>query len=314
MHKLSFSDFSLNFFYTSPKIIKKFHVQNKNWHFYVFDVLKSSFDLSRVTKEYTRHYVNYNSSYLNYFFVEQKNLKKLLKYWTKFFQKKKKTNLTLMSLKTIIKFNCLYESFFNIFYERRKTFNVFFHKHFLYTSLLKVFLKNFEESTLKYSFQIKVNDLNQTTPLFLLKLNISKRQFFATQLDYKLTCLQNYSCGVILKKLKIIDKKYLKKSHEFWFTFLKITKSKFTENKKKLKKTINFFIKGHLKYFIKILLYLFKLNFMKYCCYIILQFSLTFCLHKYKKIKAIKRKLTKKYLKINGAQNIELRRLKNQLY
>lgn len=120
-----------------------------------------------------------------------------------------------MSLKTITRFNYLYESFFSIFYERRKIFNVFFHKYFLYISLLKVFFKNFEGSILKYSFQTKVNDLNQTTPLFSLKLNISKRQLFATQLDYKLTCLQNYSCGVILKKLKIIDKKYLKKSREF---------------------------------------------------------------------------------------------------
>lgn len=135
-----------------------------------------------------------------------------------------------------------------------------------------------------------------------LVVDLAKKQMFITILSFTVQCLWNCSTGIVLKSLSLELKKYLKKQYNFWLIFLKAMAPKLLSFLAYKNNVI--IIKGQHKKFIKLLVTLWKINVLNQYNYIALRFNLPFTKKKVKIVKAIKRKLTKKFVKLNFLNNV----------
>lgn len=291
---------------------------NKNkffWKLQFSALLNQYFINSKNTKQKINLYIAKNIKNLSYYSLGEESFEKIYHRWLKKgFKKLKKKN----DLFFTILFKNIQIFFFNdVRYSLLNIFSQFIFNE--YTFILKyniiADINNFiQKITNLYIYKINsiTNMYKQNIDLLnkILQINLTGTQIFTALINNKMFCEWTCSTGLVLKKLNMYDKKYLKKSHIFWSVFFKIFENKFKNFFKKNKTTNILILKGQHKYYLKLLLILWKLTFFPSIKYLILKFNLSFSQKKYKKIKAIKRKLTKRFLKIELKQNMELKSFK----
>lgn len=268
-------------------------------------------------KKKINKYINYyNKS--SYSFINQDSFEKLSQRWFKKNLKKinqldnKRTTKFYSKLELFLK-DIVNTSFLNILFNYLIRGNFYFNKFKIFV----VLFIHFKKICAKFFFKSKIIMSRKNTSYFLnsleLIIDISKKQPLVTLINNNLLCYWTCSAGLILTRLNLKEQKYLKKTRIFWPIFFKAILKKIITNKPLVFKNNFLIINGQHKFFFKLLLIIWKLNFLTHYNFLILQSNLSFNIKKYKKIKAIKRKLTKRFVKIELQQNIEFKNLKKNI-
>lgn len=177
---------------------------------------------------------------------------------------------------------------------------------FILNNSLKILIKKIYLNF--YIYIIKIISYNLTKKTTIIhkifyqnscSINLNKSQFFFTCANNNLRCLWTLSSGIFLKKILLKTKKNLKKKKNFNLGFLKKIFDLII--KKKLITSENILIlKGFFFKFVQFFLFLQKINFLNLFNIIIIQSKLSYGNIKAKKIKAIKRKLLKRLIKLKN--------------
>lgn len=281
-----------------------FH-ENTFWFNITQNLITKNLKTSILKKKQLNLFIETHIGNLSYYPLGDEYFRQIFKKWLhrRLKKKNKKINMVVIQLLT----HYILENF------KITLLHLFFT-----TSIFNIYVKNFliinlytYNPTLKY-----IGKINKYNHINLIKIEvcsghiiISNRQLFGILFDCSLKCLWNCSNGLLLKKLKINDK-YLKRQNIFWNVFLRFFKKKISDTLIVSKMHNALILKGQHRYFLNLILLFWRLDLFNFFNFLILKFNLPYTNIKYKTIKAIKRKLTKRFLKINNKSIVEAKNLK----